>query len=152
VPPAHQGQRVVEGQRALQVSSDLLLGWCTIGGRDYLVRQLSDHKSSVEPEELLGERLTEYSRVCAELLAKGHARSGHPVAISAYIGGSDKAQRALLRFAVSYADQVEQDYAVFCKALRQGRLKHAGTVSAPVPARRTEPAPAEEPAFAEPAS
>jgi uncharacterized protein (DUF2252 family) len=138
-PPAHQGQRVVEGQRALQVASDLLLGWCTIDRRDYLVRQLSDHKSSVEPEELLGERLAEYSRVCAELLAKGHARSGHPTAISAYVGGSDKAQKALLRFAVSYADQVESDYATFCKVLRQGRLKHAGEALAPVAASSTDP-------------
>src|SRR5262249_34262445 len=66
--PAHQGQRVVQGQRALQVFSDLLLGWCSIAGRHYLVRQLSDHKSSVEPEALQGDRLVEYSRVCAELL------------------------------------------------------------------------------------
>jgi uncharacterized protein (DUF2252 family) len=135
-PAMHQGQRVVEGQRALQVSSDLLLGWCTIDRRDYLVRQLSDHKSSVEPEELLGRRLAEYSRVCAELLAKGHARSGHPVAISAYVGGSDKAQKALLRFAVSYADQVEKDYATFGKALRQGRLKHSGIASAPAASKK----------------
>ncbi len=123
ITPAHQGQRVVEGQRALQVMSDLLLGWCSIAGRDYLVRQLSDHKSGIEPEELNGERLAEYGRICAELLAKGHARSGSPVAISAYLGASDKAQRALLRHAVSYADQVEKDYAAFRKALRQGKLK-----------------------------
>ncbi len=58
--PLHQGERVVRGQRALQVFSDLLLGWCSIAGRDYLVRQLSDHKSSVEPEDLKGDRLIEY--------------------------------------------------------------------------------------------
>ncbi|HET6842468.1 MAG TPA: DUF2252 domain-containing protein [Candidatus Angelobacter sp.] len=124
--PSHQGKRVVEGQRALQVQSDLLLGWCSLEGRDYVVRQLSDHKGSVEPEELQGERLAEYSSVCAELLAKGHARSGHPVAIAAYIGNSGKAERALVRFALAYADQVEKDFEIFRKALRRGLLKDAG--------------------------
>jgi uncharacterized protein (DUF2252 family) len=118
----HQGERVVRGQRALQVLSDLLLGWCSIEGGHYLVRQLNDHKSSIEPEELRGKRLAEYSRVCAELLAKGHARSGHPVALAAYLGKSDKAERALLQFAVTYANQVEADFDGFKKALKRGDL------------------------------
>jgi uncharacterized protein (DUF2252 family) len=90
--PRHQGERVVLGQRALQVFSDLLLGWCSIAGRDYLVRQLNDHKSGVEPEELKGNRLIEYGRVCAELLAKGHARSGEPPVLAAYLGRSGKVE------------------------------------------------------------
>ena len=121
--PANQGQRVVEGQRAMQVLSDLLLGWCSIDGRDYLVRQLNDHKSSIEPEELGSRRLSEYGRVCAELLAKGHARSGDPVSIAAYIGRSGKAERALQKFAVKYANQTEADYRMFRKALKRGFLK-----------------------------
>jgi len=121
--PRNQGQRVVQGQRAMQVLSDLLLGWCSIGGRDYLVRQLNDHKSSIEPEELGGKRLTAYSCVCAELLAKGHARSGDPVALASYLGRSEKAQLALLRFAVQYADQTEADFATFRRALKHGELK-----------------------------
>jgi len=120
--PRQQGQRVVRGQRALQVSSDVLLGWCSIAGRDYLVRQLNDHKSSIEPEELRGKRLATYSRVCGELLAKGHARSGTPMALAAYLGRSDKAERALLQFAVHYADQVEADHVAFRKALKHGFL------------------------------
>ncbi|HEY6272504.1 MAG TPA: DUF2252 domain-containing protein [Terriglobales bacterium] len=119
----HQGQRVVLGQRAMQVFSDILLGWCTLDGRDFLVRQLNDHKSSIEPDRLNGRRLAEYSRVCAELLAKGHARAGEPVALSSYLGRSGKAERALLRFAVSYAGQTERDYQTFRKALKQGLLK-----------------------------
>lgn len=122
-PPRNQGQRVVEGQRALQVLSDLLLGWCSIDGRDYLVRQLSDHKSSIEPEALGGRRLAEYSRVCAELLAKGHARSGDPIALGGYLGRAGKAERALLQFAARYADQTEEDYRTFRKALKRGLLK-----------------------------
>jgi uncharacterized protein (DUF2252 family) len=120
--PAHQGERVVCGQRLLQVLSDLLLGWCSIDGRDYLVRQLNDHKSSVDPAELRGKRLVEYGSVCAELLAKGHARSGDPRMLAAYLGRSDKPAYALCDFAVKYALQVEADYQQFKKALRRGLL------------------------------
>jgi len=121
--PRNQGQRVVHGQHAMQVLSDMLLGWCSIGGRDYLVRQLNDHKSAIEPEELGGKRLTAYSCICAELLAKGHARSGDPVAVAAYLGRSEKAQLALLRFAVQYADQTEADFATFRRALKHDELE-----------------------------
>ncbi len=123
--PQHQGERVVLGQRALQVFSDILLGWCSIDGRDYLVRQLSDHKSSVEPEELKGRLLLEYARVCAELLAKGHARSGEPAVLAAYLGRSGKAERALARYATAYADQVEKDYSAFRKASQRGFVREA---------------------------
>jgi uncharacterized protein (DUF2252 family) len=121
--PKNQGQRVVQGQRALQVLSDLLLGWCSISGRDYVVRQLNDHKTSIEPELLGGRRLAEYSRVCGELLAKGHARSGDTVALASYLGRAAKAERALLQFATKYADRTEDDYRAFRKALKGNFLK-----------------------------
>ena len=123
--PDHQGERVVRGQRALQVFSDLLLGWCSIAGRDYLVRQMNDHKSSVQPEELKGNRLLEYGKVCAELLAKGHARSGDPALLADYLGRPGKAEKALLQFALAYAVQVEKDYEAFLKALKRDLLKDA---------------------------
>ena len=123
--PRHQGERVVRGQRALQVFSDLLLGWCSIAGRDYLVRQMNDHKSSVQPEELKGNRLVEYGKVCAELLAKGHARSGDPALLADYLGHPGKAEKALLQYALAYADQVENDYKAFLKALKRDLLKDA---------------------------
>jgi len=129
--PRHQGERVVRGQRALQVFSDLLLGWCSVAGRDYLVRQLNDHKSSVEPQELKGDRLIEYSRVCAELLAKGHARSGDPVVLAAYLGRPGKTEKALSQFALAYAEQVESDYQAFLKALKHGFLQDAIKVADP---------------------
>ncbi len=135
--PRHQGQRVVEGQRALQVLSDLLLGWCSIAGRDYLVRQLSDHKSSIEPEDLGGKRLAEYSNVCAELLAKGHARSTEPAALASYLGRPGKAERALLQFALKYAGQVESDYQTFRKALKHGFLKSVVKTLQPGTRRRS---------------
>jgi uncharacterized protein (DUF2252 family) len=123
--PRHQGERVVRGQRALQVFSDLLLGWCSIAGRDYLVRQMNDHKSSVAPEELKGNRLLEYGKVCAELLAKGHARSGEPALLADYLGRPGKAEKGLLQYALAYADQVEKDYQTFLKGLKRGLLKDA---------------------------
>lgn len=123
--PRHQGERVVRGQRAMQVFSDLMLGWCSIAGRDYLVRQMNDHKSSVEPEELKGGRLVEYARVCAELLARGHARSGEPALLADYLGRPGKAEKALLQFAIAYAAQVEKDYQAFRKGLKRGLLKDA---------------------------
>ncbi len=122
---AHQGERVVRGQRQMQVYSDLLLGWCSTERRDYLVRQLSDHKSSIDPEKLGGRRLAAYSRICGELLAKGHARSSEPAALAGYIGNSDKAERALLQFAGSYADRTEKDFEMLQKALKQGFCKSA---------------------------
>lgn len=120
--PPHQGERVVRGQRALQVFSDLLLGWCSIAGRDYLVRQMNDHKSSVAPEELKGDRLLEYGKVCAELLAKGHARSGDPALLADYLGRPGKAEKGLVQYALGYAGQVEKDYKAFLQALKRGLL------------------------------
>lgn len=123
--PRHQGERVVRGQRALQVFSDLMLGWCSISGRDYLVRQMNDHKSSVAPEDLKGCRLMEYGKVCAELLARGHARSGEPALLADYLGRPGKAEKALLQFALAYAAQVEKDYQAFLKGLKRSLLNDA---------------------------
>jgi uncharacterized protein (DUF2252 family) len=123
--PRHQGERAVLGQRALQVFSDLMLGWCSIAGRDYLVRQMNDHKSSVAPEDLKGGRLMEYAKVCAELLARGHARSGEPALLAEYLGRPGKAEKGLLQFALAYAAQVEKDYQAFLKGLKRGLLKDA---------------------------
>ena len=122
-PAANDGERVVLGQRTLQVQSDLLLGWCSIEKRDYLVRQLNDHKSSLDIQTLKGRRLIEYGTLCAELLARGHARSGDPIAIAAYIGSSAKTATALVEFALKYADQAAADYKAFLKARKSGALE-----------------------------
>jgi uncharacterized protein (DUF2252 family) len=111
--PQHQGHRVVQGQRSMQFLSDLLLGWTSIHNRHYLVRQLNDHKASIEIGDLRGEGLNQYAEICGELLARGHARSGDAIALSGYIGTSDRFIEAVTEFAIDYADQTEVDYKTF---------------------------------------
>ena len=119
----HQGQRVVAGQRMLQVQSDIMLGWTSVGGADYLVRQLSDHKGSIEDEDLKGVGLIEYATTCGQVLAKGHARSGDPAMLAGYLGNSDRWDKALVKFSVAYAEQTTKDYGQFKQAMRVGKIK-----------------------------
>ncbi len=109
-PAAHNGQRVVNGQRAMQLQSDPFLGWTNIGARHFLVRQLNDHKGSIELEDLAGTGLAAFGEVCGELLARGHARSGDPLVIAGYLGSGDTFAETLGRFGSMYADQTEKDW------------------------------------------
>jgi uncharacterized protein (DUF2252 family) len=115
----HFGRLVAEGQLAMQMQSDPLLGWTTIANRHYLVRQLNDHKAAIDVDALKGPGLAAYAEVCGELLARGHARSGDVQVIVGYIGNGDSLADALVDFAVAYADQTESDW----EELR--RSKHA---------------------------
>jgi uncharacterized protein (DUF2252 family) len=121
----NQGQRVALGQRRMQTHSDILLGWTSFGGRDYLVRQLADHKASIADSDLKGKGLTHYARTCGEVLAKGHARSGDALVLAGYLGSSAKFDRAIEIFAVRYADQTTRDFESFKKAIQRGRIKVA---------------------------
>ena len=126
VPPfPHQGRRVAEGQHRMQSATDPFLGWTSADGRDYLVRQLADHKGKIEVEDLKGRSLELYAMVAGDILAKAHARTGDAAAIAGYCGGSDRLDRSIAKFATRYADQTEKDYALFRKAIRSGRLKAA---------------------------
>jgi len=123
------GQRVVAGQRLMQSTSDIFLGWHRIVSpmdgvrRDFYVRQLRDWKGSVDVDDIDASRLYMYGRICAWTLAKAHARSGDRIAISAYLGSGDSFDKALARFAVTYADQNEQDYAALKAAADSGRIE-----------------------------
>jgi uncharacterized protein (DUF2252 family) len=130
--PVHQGRRVVDGQRAMQLQSDPFLGWTTIEGRDFLVRQLNDHKASVELDELKSAGLLEYANVCGETLARGHARSGDPASIAGYIGNSDRFDQAIAHFAADYADQTERDWQALVRSRRDvdGHAKSAAKSAA----------------------
>jgi len=125
---ANQGQRVVAGQRLMQASSDIFLGWQRIEAglderpRDFYVRQLRDWKFSVEIALLRPEGLQMYGALCGWTLARAHARSGDRIAIAAYLGGSDVFDRAIARFAAAYADQNERDYQALVDAAKSGRI------------------------------
>jgi uncharacterized protein (DUF2252 family) len=108
--PAHNGQRVAEGQRAMQIQTDPFLGWTHIDGRQYLVRQLNDHKGSIEIEDLAGASLKAYAEVCGELLARGHGRSGDAQVIAGYIGSGEAFAEAIAEFGIAYADQTVKDW------------------------------------------
>ncbi len=116
---AHQGQRVVNGQRAMQFQSDPFLGWTTIADRHYEVRQLNDHKGSIAVEDLTGQGLLEYAEMCGELLARGHARSGDACVLAGYIGNGKRFGDALMRFADAYAAQTEKDWEELKAAKKQ---------------------------------
>jgi uncharacterized protein (DUF2252 family) len=118
--PHHNGQRVAEGQRAMQIQSDPFLGWTHIGNRHYLVRQLNDHKGSINLEDLAGGALIAFAEVCGELLARGHARSGDPAVIAGYLGSGDGCAEALGKFGALYADQTERDWEDLRRSLKSG--------------------------------
>ena len=119
------GERVVQGQRMMQAASDIYLGW-TIGrdtSRHFYWRQLRDMKGSALVESMRPLALTFYARTCGWTLARAHARSGDPVAIAEYLGGSDAFDRSITDFSHRYADQNERDYQEFVSAVRSGRLE-----------------------------
>ena len=118
------GERVVTGQRLMQSASDIFLGW-TIGegGRHYYIRQLRDMKIKPVVESYNASRLSGYARATGWTLARAHARSGDAAMISGYMGKSDVFDRAIERFAVSYADQTERDHEALANAVRSGRIE-----------------------------
>ena len=124
---ANAAERVVEGQRLMQSSSDILLGWLHCVGPDghegdYYVRQLHDWKGSVTPESMTPQLLADYGQSCGHVLARAHARSGDRIAIAGYLGGGEAADVAFTRFAEAYAQQNEQDYATLREAAATGRV------------------------------
>jgi uncharacterized protein (DUF2252 family) len=125
----HEGRRVAQGQRAIQPLSDLLLGWTGIGPHQYLVRQLNDHKGSIDLQNLRGGGLKSLAVVAGELLARGHARSGDACRIRGYCGAGGKMAKALGDFAMEYAAQAEKDYRAFLAAIRSGAIKAARAAS-----------------------
>ena len=124
---ANHGQRVVVGQRLMQATSDIFLGWDRIdvdGTRhDYYFRQFRDWKGSVEIDSLLPAGLAIYGRLCGWALARAHARSGDRVALASYLGKSDAFDQAIAEFSVTYADQNQRDYEALQAAIKEGTIK-----------------------------
>jgi uncharacterized protein (DUF2252 family) len=119
----HEGARVVNGQRTLQAASDLFLGWARSGGRDFYLRQLQDMKGSVKLTLLSPRALCEYLEVCGWVLARAHARGGQARRIAGYLGSSDTFDRAMARFAITYADTTRADHAQLTSAIADGTLE-----------------------------
>ena len=123
------GQRVVAGQRLMQASTDIFVGWQHIEAgldgqpRDFFVRQLKDWKGSIAIEAAVPPGAAAYGKACGWTLARAHARSGDRVAIASYLGGSDSFDIALASFAETYADQNERDYKALQDAVEQGRVQ-----------------------------
>jgi uncharacterized protein (DUF2252 family) len=125
---ANQGQRVVAGQRLMQATSDIFLGWQRIKAgldgrsRDFYVRQLRDWKFSLDIETMVPEGMRMYGALCGWTLARAHARSGDRIAIAAYLGNADVFDRAIAKFAAAYADQNERDHQALVDAVKSGRI------------------------------
>lgn len=129
----HHGKRVVDGQRAMQLQSDPFLGYTSIEGRDYLVRQLNDHKASINPDTFDAGALMHYADLCGELLARGHARSAEAALVAGYIGKGSRFNTAIAEFATLYADQTERDWQQLVDSRRPKRAAAGRSASKSAP-------------------
>jgi uncharacterized protein (DUF2252 family) len=124
----NHGRRVVAGQRLMQATSDIFLGWLHVNAgmdgvaRDFYGRQLKDWKGSAVTEQMVPDGMAAYGRLCGWTLARAHARSGDRVAIASYLGRGDVFDRAILEFSRAYADQNERDYNTLDAAVKSGRI------------------------------
>src|SRR5262249_51145289 len=100
----------------LQSATDIFVGWGSLHGRDYYIRQFRDMKI-IPTTELIAPRLAEFAIACGGTLARAHARTGDPVAIDSYIRHGPKFTAEFSRFADRYADQNEKDHAQLVKAI-----------------------------------
>jgi uncharacterized protein (DUF2252 family) len=116
------GERVISGKRLVQTATDIFVGWGSLDGRDYYVRQFRDMKI-IPTTELIAPRLEAFAAACGETLARAHARTGDPVAISGYIGKGRKFAAGISQFAREYADQNERDHAQLVRAIAAGAVE-----------------------------
>ena len=114
----HEGRRVVLGQKRMQVVSDNLLGWTTVDGLPFQVRQFRNRKGSVDPAALAADQMDDYGRMTGALLARAHAHSADPRVIAGYCGKNEELDEAMADFAVAYADRTEADHAELLAGVR----------------------------------
>jgi uncharacterized protein (DUF2252 family) len=118
----NHGARVINGKRLVQSATDIFVGWGSLNGQDYYVRQFRDMKI-IPSTELIAPRLAEFATACGEALARAHARTGDPAAIDGYLGKNSSFCTAIGRFAERYADQNERDHAQLCRAIAAGTVQ-----------------------------
>ncbi len=121
---AHHGQRVINGQRLIQSATDMFVGWTSIEGSDYYVRQFRDGKV-IPKGEAIADRLSDFAGLCGQVLARAHARSGDAAAIADYLGTGSRVETALVDFASAYADQNERDHRQLAAAVANGVIPSA---------------------------
>ncbi|MEU6309580.1 DUF2252 domain-containing protein [Streptomyces sp. NPDC047014] len=121
-PVEHEGMRVVAGQKRMQVVSDIMLGWTTVEGRPFQVRQFRNRKGSVDPAALAVDQIDDYGRMTGALLARAHAHSVDPRLLAGYCGKNTELDEAMAAFAVAYADRTEADHADLVAGVRAGRI------------------------------
>ncbi len=121
---ASHGERVISGKRLVQGATDIFVGWGSLHGRDYYVRQFRDMKI-IPTTDLIAPRLVEFATACGQTLARAHARTGDPVTISGYMGTGPKFTAAIARFAELYADQNDRDHARLVRGIARGAVKSA---------------------------
>ncbi|WP_086819966.1 DUF2252 domain-containing protein [Allokutzneria sp. NRRL B-24872] len=121
-PHEHEGKRIVDGARLVQAETDLLLGWTTVDGRHYIVRQFRNMKGDIDPTALRKDHLDDYGRLAGALLARAHCRSADPRLLSGYLGDDEELDEAVGRYAVRYADTAEADHEELVAAVRRGEL------------------------------
>jgi uncharacterized protein (DUF2252 family) len=118
----HHGARVVNGKRLVQSATDIFVGWGSLHGKDFYVRQFRDMKI-IPTTDLIAPRLTEFATACGATLARAHARTGDPMAINAFIGQGPKFTAAISQFAHRYADQNQRDHAQLVSAIAAGTVQ-----------------------------
>ncbi|GGN04609.1 hypothetical protein GCM10011609_49910 [Lentzea pudingi] len=123
-PPKHEGKRIVHGARLVQAETDILLGWTTIEGRHFIVRQFRNRKGEIDPTRLKRDDLDDYGRFAGALLARAHTRSLDPRLLAGYFqnGGGDDLDEAFAKYAFDYADQTEADHEELTRLVRSGKL------------------------------
>jgi uncharacterized protein (DUF2252 family) len=129
---ANHGERVIHGKRMVQSATDIFVGWGSLNGRDYYIRQFRDMKI-IPTIELISPVLTEFATACGETLARAHARSGDPVAIDGYLGKSPTFDRSIAQFARLYADQNDRDHAQLVDAIASGAVASSDEWAGPGP-------------------
>lgn len=122
---AHEGKRIVMGQRALQSSTDVMLGWTQIENRPFYVRQMKNMKGSIPIEWLSGNSFNFYAWACGAILARAHARTADAAKIAGYCGKSTVLDNALAQWAEAYANQTVLDHAALVKAVKNNRQVQA---------------------------